>query len=288
MTSIIIPPDPSSVESHTLISWHQVYKIPWEVLIGLDYVDGAGLALHTGQGDAVTTAQGEITPDNTDQTHLEKELSLSGEKVFIVSTSASDTNVMAVVGVNAEGDCETTVLALNGTTPVEVTSAHVTNFWFNVNRIANGGTAVTVGTVYCSTKSDAGTPVNTDNIQCKMAIGTEFASNPMVMAGDDEVLVFIGMDISTSLKDQLEFRIGRRLALTRPWIKAFKVLSFESFLPYRFTVPIVIGNGQKIVFTIANSTGSPLDMTWQANFYSMNAAVPPDGTGVDILFGPTI
>jgi len=282
----IVPPAPNSVDSQSLIAWHTVYKTPWEVLIGLDYIDGATLALHAGMGDAVTVAQGEITPDNTDQTHLEKELDVAGEAVFLVSTDASDTNAMVVVGVNGDGDVETRVVTMTGTTPVQVPSEHASNFWFNVNRIANTGTAVTVGTVYCSTKSGAGVPANTDDIQCKMEISTEFASNPMIMAGDSEVLVFIGMDLSVSLKDQMEFRIGRRPSNARPWIKVFKVLSFESFIPYRFTVPIVIGAGQKIVFTVANSTGSNLDMTWQANYYSLNAGDTTPGSGIGVLFTP--
>lgn len=280
----IVPPTPNNVDSQSLIAWHSVFKPPWEVLIGLDYVEGASLALHAGVADALTVAQGEVTPDNTDQTHLEKELDVAGEAVWLVSTSASDTNTMVVVGINADGDCETQVVTLTGTTPVQVPSGHASNFWFNVNRMANTGTAITVGTVYCSTKSNAGVPANTDDIQCKMQVGTEFASNPMVMAGTDEVLVFIGMDISTSLKDQMEFRIGRRPSNARPWIKVFKVLSFESYIPYRFTVPIVISGGQKIVFTVTNSTGSNLDMTWQANYYSLNNTDITPQAGIGVLF----
>lgn len=283
----IIPPPPNSIDSQSLIAWHQVFKIPWEVLVGLDYVDGATLALHAGIQDGLTVAQGDVCPDDTDQTFLEKELADAGEAVFLVSTSSSDVHALACVGVNADGDCETVVVTLTGTTPVQVPSAHATNLWFNMNRLANTSTSSQVGVIYCSTKSNAGTPVNTDDIQCKMPIGSEFASNTMVMAGTDEVLVFIGMDLSTSLKDQMEFRIQRRPSQSRPWINVFKVLSFESYIPYRFTVPIVIGGGQKINFTATNSTGSDLNMTWQANYYSLNSAAVIAGAGVSVLFNGT-
>jgi len=281
----IVPPPPASVDSRSLSQWHTVFKTPWEVLIGLDYVDGAELALHAGIQDALTTAQGEVAPDDTDQTLEEKELAVAGEAVFLVSTDAGDTHDIVVLGVNADGDSDSVTVTLNGLTPVAVPSAHASNFWFNVNRMANASSSSQVGVIYCSTKSIAGEPDNTNNIQCKMPIGTEFASNPMVMAGVDEVLVFIGMDLSTSLKDQMEFRIARRLSQSRPWIRVFKVLSFESYLPYRFTVPIVIKGGQKILFTVKNTIGSDLDMTWQANFYSLNAKTVGGGSGVAILFG---
>lgn len=280
----IVPPDPQRVESIELQTWHTVHKVPWDVLVGLNYVDGANLTLHAGAVDGLAAAAGEVSLDNTDSTRTEKELSTSAEAVFLVSTNSSDTTNVVVDGVDSDGECRVITVTLNGTTPVQVLSGGTGNTWLNVNRIFNVGTAAFVGDVYCSTKSTAGTPANTDNIQAKMAIGTEYASNTMVMCGTNEVLVFTGIDITASRRDEIAIFISRRVAITRPWIKVFKVFAFEGFLPYRFIVPVVLTEGQKIAFTGAATTNNT-DVTWQSSYYSLQQdSSIPEGQGINVIF----
>lgn len=280
----VIPPNPALVESIELQTWHTVNKIPWDTLVGLNYVRGAALILHAGQVDALTASAGEVSLDNTDSTREEKELSLTGEDVWLVSTSASDTSAVIVQGVNSDGDCMQLVTVLTGTTPVQVISGAADDAWFNINRIFNGGAVPFVGDVFCSTKSDAGVPANTDDIQAKMPIGSEYASNTMVMCGNNEVLVFTGIDVTAAKRDEIAIFISRRLSNTKPWIKAFKVFAFEGFLPYRFIVPVVLTEGQKIAFT-GSATTNNTDMTWQSSYYSLaqDTGIPND-EGINVLF----
>ena len=281
----IVPPKASQVDAHSLSQWHTIFKTPWDILVGLDYIDGVTLALHASQVDSLAAASGEVCLDNTDQTRTEKELSLSAEAVYAVSTSSSDTTVLKVLGVNSDGDCETIDVTLNGTTPVQVLNTATDNKWLNINRAFNGGAVAYVGVIYVSTKSGAGTPANTDAIQTKMPIGSEYSSNPMVMCGNNEVLVFTGIDITAAQRDEVSIFISRRLSNGQPWIKAFKLFAFESFLAYRFIVPVVLIEGQKFCFTGSAATAT-IDMTWQSSYYSL--ARPTDLTsGIGVIFDPT-
>lgn len=264
----VVPPTPTNVDSKTLQGWHTVFKPPWEVLVGIGYVDGAEARLTAGQVAILAPAQGEVTADNTDQTIEERELDVAGEPIYVVSTSASDTTNVKIRGITTDGVSENVIVTLNGTTPVQVVSSAADDNWFNICACVNIAGVEMVGVVYTSTAS-VGIPDNTDSIQTKMVIGTNLAFNAIVMCADDEVLVFPGVDISCSVKDEIVLHLSRRIAAAGVFVKAFAWFAYENATQYHFTTPVVLTARQKMAITVeagANNTG----VAWQMSYYSLN------------------
>lgn len=280
----VVPPSPAEVDSYGLRAWHQVYKTPWEVLVGIGYVEGAAPVLNAQNVPLLAPGDGEVAIDASLSTIAEKELADAGELLYAVSTDAGDTTDATMSGVNADGVHESVSFTLNGLTPVQVVSSatSIAGAWTTGHCLRNTATSW-VGTVYVSTLSTAGIPATaTDSIQIVVPTDDNRGENPLIEAGDSQVLVFGGFNISVSVKDQITVHMHIKPEGS-PWQLAFSFLAYQNAFSYRPTIPVVMAQGSKMIATAAASS-SGTAISFQMSYYALDALDLSHAEGVGMLF----
>jgi hypothetical protein len=236
-----------------------VFDPHFDTLAAVGYVDGAYPVSFGGTITGVTNTDGEVA-FREGSTLLNYGADLSASTLYIVSSSASDTQDYVIQGIDANGDYATATVTATGTTP-----AAVSGTWNHAQRLICTTGVDNVGTVYLSTKSGAGVPVTTgDQIQCVMEIGMNYAINPMLYVPNNQIIYFNGFEFFQDANQTATINIyanrqGR-------WILNFRFFGGRSdHTEVVFHTPVRFFEGDKMKVTIEAGGGSAANAAFGMN-----------------------
>ena len=265
------------IQSDQRYRWHSVFQPHWDTLVAIGYIDGMYPLSYGSSLSGVVSGDGEVAfrwgPEFNYGT------ALSASTVYLVSTSASDTQVYSIQGIDANGDYATTTVTATGTTPVALSGT-----WNHIQRCICTTGANNVGTVYTSTEA-AGLPVaQNDQIQTAMVPGENYAINPELVVPNDQIFTINAFDFSQDVTQSATIRIyanrqGR-------WIINFKFFvgnedSFEQI----FHTPLRLFEGDRMRVTFQAGGGSAAKASFGMNGNVFDAtALDPTKEGIGEIF----
>lgn len=252
------PPTSQHLETHGTRSWHSVFRPHFDTLVSLGYVEGVYPLSYGGSLAGAASTDGEVA--FREAPPLGYGADLAGDTIYIVSSSTSDTQNYAIQGIDTNGDFATTTVAASGTTPVALSGT-----WDHIQRCVCTDGVDNVGTVYTSTKATAGVPSTTAHqIQTAMAVGDNYAINPMLVVPNNQIFTLNAFDFSQDVNQTATVRLfanrqGR-------WIINFKFFvgkqdSFEQV----FHTPLRFFAGDKLKVTFEAGGGTSAKATFGMN-----------------------
>lgn len=247
-------PDRSKWEEYTRQAWHGAVRPNFPDLVALGYIEGADLLSFGSTISGYANSDGEVA--FREGPKLEYGAALSGDTVYLVSSSASDTGTFDVQGLDANGDFQVQEVTATGTTP-----AAVPGTWNHVQRVVSKS-ADNAGTVYVSTDSGAIPTTVGDQIQCVMAVGDNYAINPELVVANDTIILINQFDFSVDVQQNSTVKIlanrqGR-------YILNFKFFSADHY-EQPFTVPLRLYPGDAIRVTVEAKGGTSSNATFGMN-----------------------
>ena len=260
----IVPPTRNKSEEHGLQAWANVFKPNFRDLVSLGFVEGASLLSYGATVAALDPADGRVA---FYEAELAYPTELSASTVYLCSSSASDTGVYTIQGLDASGTYATATVTATGTTPVAISGT-----WNHIQRVIASG-AVNVGTVYVSTYA-AGLPTTTGHqIQIAMLPGTSYAINPLLVCPANQIITVNRFDFSVSARTtpaKIEIEANRQ----GRWIQNFVFYSDGQFAQ-TFDSPLRLFEGDKLRCWITSGTNG------SNAAFGMNGLVMTD-TGVNV------
>jgi hypothetical protein len=269
MPASILPPTKEEVQRHSRNQWHRTFDPHFDTQVAWGYIDGAFPISYGSSLDGAVSGDGEVAFREGAETAYGADLSAS--TVYIVSSSSSDTQTYSIQGIDANGDYATTTVVATGTTP-----AAISGTWNHIQRCICTDGVDNVGYVYTSTKSGAGVPATTgDQIQTIIAIGENYAINPMIVVPNSQIFTFNSFDFSQDVVQTGTVKIFARRQ--GRWIINFKFfVGNEDQFSQIFHTPVRLfeGDAMRVTFTAGGGVAA------RATF-GMNGNVL-DVTGLDV------
>ncbi len=264
----ISPPSAARVESDVLRGWHGVFSPPWELLVGLGYVEGAsGMPFNNSIADlAAADGQVMVYGDATLEPELQPTLITTAGTFYIASNNAGDTMGAEVHYIDAAGDRQMDEVTLVGTTPVKVGG---TLDVLHVNMVALEGLTKNLGLVTISTKSDVGLPlVITDNIQVAVSVGDMFGHNPTMKCPNDEQWVIGSLHMAADKNDGVTVGLYKYLINDSGVLSEHKIHTFtiyEASYQHHFEIPQSIKEGEAFRLTCSRSAAGNGSVNLEVN-----------------------
>lgn len=249
-------PKREQVQDLGRVNWHHVFRPQFSDLLAAGYIDGGDILSFGSTITGLSNTAGQVAFRSG--TALAFPAALSASTVYMVS-SAADTQVWKVQGIDANGDYQSQTVTLTGTTPVAVPGT-----WNHVSSAVNTSDGTTnAGIVYVSTKSDAGAPSTTAHkIQVVIPVGDNYGINPELQCPNDKIILIHRFDFSTNQANDEQVRIFANRQGT--WI-----LNFQFYCDFEyhqdFLVPIRLYPGDKLRVTIEASQGTNVDASFGMN-----------------------
>ena len=244
----VAPPTRGEIEDSRRVAWTAAFQPHFDTLVAIGYVDGAYPLSYGSSIDGLVSGDGEVA--FREGAELAYGADLSASTIYIVSSSGTDTQDYVIQGIDASGDYATATVTATGTTP-----AVVSGTWNHVQRCICTTGVDNAGTVYISTKSGAGVPTTTgDQIQTVMAIGDNYAINPLLVVPNNQMFTINAFDFSQDVTQSATIKIlanrqGR-------WILNFKFYAGnEDSFSQTFHTPVRLFAGDKIKVTILAGGG---------------------------------
>jgi len=277
VASTIRKPVNKDIELPSFQSWHGAYRPSFDQLIAIGYAAGASALSYGSTVTGLNTTDGRVA---FNESFLGYPAELSGSTVYVVSSSPSDTGDIRVQGLNDSGIYQDRTVALTGTTPVAVTG-----LWNHVQRMTLVDTT-NVGTVYCSTNSGGLPTTLAHQIQCVMPVGANYAINPLLVAGENQLILINRFDFSTANRDSMKVLIEANRQGN--WIQNFVFYTSDSQFAQDFKTPIALQPGAKLRCWVEMTGGSNGDASFGMNGFVMTDTIEKrafkDQAGVDHFF----
>ena len=273
----VTPPTEVEKDSQSRLTWHDVFRPHFDELISVGYVDGCFPLSYGSSVDGAVTGDGQIAFREAPELNYGADLSAS--TVYIVSTSSSDTQDYVVQGIDANGDYATASVTATGTTPVAVSGT-----WNHIQRCICTTGVDNVGLVYISTDSGNVPTVITDQIQTVMAIGENYAINPMLQVPNNQLFTISAFDFSQDVNQKATVKIlARRQGR---WIINFKffVGSNDSFRQ-TFNTPLRLfeGDAMRVTFNATGGGAARASFGMNGNVWDLTD-LDPRLTGIGEIF----
>lgn len=251
----VSPPTPA--EKDINIAWHDTFHPHFDTLVSVGYVDGCYPLSYGGSIEGLVIADGEVAFRESPQ--LGYGADLSADTVYICSTSASDTQDYLVQGLDATGAYATATVTATGTT-----AAAVSGTWNHIQRCICTTGADNVGLVYISTDATNVPTLITDQIQTVMAVGENYAINPMLQVPTGQLFTLNAFDFSQDVGQAAIIKIFARRQ--GRWIINFKfyVGNDDSF-SQTFHTPLRLFEGDAMRVTITAGAGGAAASTFGMN-----------------------
>jgi hypothetical protein len=200
-------------EGHEL-HWQAYHQMSFPDMVAAGMISGAEPISHGCTVRSLAAATGYVRW-SMDQ-EVDTGFLTPASTVYLVSTDAGDTGVCRVHGVDANGDFTITDTTMTGTTPVAIAGT-----WNHIQKVIYTAAADNVGSIYCSTKSTAGVPGASDDVQALIEPTFNYAVNPL----------------------------GKNL-------RTFEVDITDGFLQFDLDVPMFLREGDKLRIVIGSLTGT--------------------------------
>lgn len=278
--TIIVQPGGGEVRSKERSEVLRHFDLHFDTLVSIGYVPFTGKLSFGSTCTTFASTDGEVA-FREGSTKLAFGADLDADTIYIVSSSASDTQTYSIQGINAAGDFTTTTVTATGTTP-----AAVAGTWDHVQRVICTDGVDNVGTVYVSTKSAAGVPTTTgDQIQCVMAPGDNYAVNPELRVANNQLITINRFDFSQDVQQTATVRIlanrqGR-------WILNFKFfVGLQDSFSQDFHSPLALqeGDRMRVLVEAGGGTGAKASFGMNGNVWDISDAQKA-GVTAGALFG---
>lgn len=277
MSDVTIPTK-EEIQRDSRFRWHAAFRPHFDALVAVGYVDGCFPLSYGSSLTGAAASDGEVA--FREAPPLNYGADLVADTVYVVSSSASDTQTYSIQGIDAAGDFATATVTATGTTPVAVSGT-----WNHVQRCICTDGIDNVGTVYVSTKSGAGVPSTTgDQIQTVMIAGDNYAINPMLVVPNHQIITLNAFDFSQNVQQTATVRVfanrqGR-------WIINFKFyVGKQDSFEQRFLTPVRLFEGDKMKVTFQAGGGTAANATFGMNGNVWDAsALDPTKEGIGEIF----
>ena len=232
----------------------QTYGMSFREMVSLGLVRGSSLLSYGATISGLSTSDNEVAFREGPKLTFPADLSAS--TVYLVSTAA-DVGTYKIQGIDANGDYAEASVTATGTTPVAFSGT-----WNHVQRCISTS-ATNAGTVYVSTKSDAGAPSTTAHqIQTVMLAGKNYAINPVLVCPNNSTILIYEFDFSSNADNDTTVTIfANRQGM---WIENFKFFVGFQFAQ-EFQVPVKLYEGDKIRVTVEAAAGTATSATFGMN-----------------------
>lgn len=260
-----------SIDIEGLLSVHQTFNIGFETLVSLGYIRGADLLSYGATITGLASGSGEVA---FYEGQLAFPTELSGDTVYLHSTSASDTNDYLIQGTDANDEYQEETITATGTTP-----AASANTWNHVQRCV-AKSAANAGEVKVSTASGSEPTTTSDQIQTVMLAGTSHAINPLLVAPKNRHIFITRFDFNTPDRDASIVRIFANREGN--YIQNFKFYTSDAQFAQEFRAPIKLRPQDRLRVSVQNTSGSAFTGT-----FGMNGVVLRNTSkfGAGTLFG---
>lgn len=265
MPKSIVKPSKHDLEESRRWAFHRAANMHFDTLVAIGYLDGVYPVSYGGSLNGAVNTDGEVAFREAPE--LAYPAALSASTVYIVSSSASDTQTYSIQGIDANGDYATTTVTATGTTP-----AALSGTWNHIQRCICTDGVNNVGLVYTSTKSGAGVPSTTgDQIQTVMAIGDNYAINPEIVVPNEQIFTFNSFDFSQDVQQAATIKIfsnrqGR-------WIINFKFfVGNQDQFGQTFHTPLRLFEGDRMRVTFTAGGGAAAKATFGFNGNVLDAS----------------
>jgi hypothetical protein len=252
-------PTKAEVQQDTRFRWHRAMNPHFDTLVSVGYIDGCYPVSYGGTISGFASGDGAVA-FREGSTKLGYGADLSADTLYLVSSSASDTQDYTVQGIDANGDYATATVTATGTTPVAVSGT-----WNHAQRLICTSGVDNVGTVYLSTKSGAGVPITLgDQIQCVIGPGDNYAINPLLVVPNHMIVTINSFDFTQDVQQAATIRIlcnrqGR-------WLLNFKLfVGLDDHFLQNFHTPLRFFEGDKIRIEITAGGGASANAAFGMN-----------------------
>lgn len=235
----------------------QLEGMDWRERVALGLVQGASLLSYGATISSLSNADNQVA--FREGPKLTFPTALSGDTVYIASSSASDTGTYKVQGVDASGDYAEATVTATGTT-----AAAIPGTWNHIQRCISTS-ATNVGTVYVSTDALVVPTTLGDQIQTVMLPGKNYAVNPVLMCPNDRTILIYEFDFSSDADNDTTVYIDANREGV--WIENFKFFVGFQFAQ-EFKIPIKLYEGDMLRVSVEAAVGTATNAT-----FGMNGAV---------------
>ena len=237
--------------------WHQVCDPHFDTLVAVGYIDGVYPLSFGSSITGFAAADGEVA-FREGANFLDYGADLSADTVYLVSTSASDTQEFSVQGIDANGDAVTVTVTATGTTPVALSGT-----WNHVQRCICTG-ADNIGTVYISTDAAALPTTVGDQIQTVMLPGENYAISPLLVVPNNQLFTINQFDFSQDVNQSALIKVFAKRQ--GKWLINFKFFGGkEDNFEQGFHTPLRLFEGDSMKVTVTASGGATSKATFGMN-----------------------
>lgn len=235
-------------------TWAQLRDMTFAEKVSIGLVPNAGLLSYGTTVTGLSNSSGQVA--FREGPALAYPTELSGDTVYLVSSSASDTGTYKIQGIDTSGDYAEATVTATGTTPVAFSGT-----WNHVQRCISTS-ANNVGTVYVSTDAAAVPTTLGDQIQTVMLPGKNYAINPLLVCPNDRTILIYEFDFSSNTdNDMTVFIEANREGM---WIENFKFFVGAQFAQ-EFKAPVKLYEGDKLRVSCTVRAGTNNDATFGMN-----------------------
>lgn len=276
---------PAGPIRHDRRVWHDTFRPSFTELVSLGYLEGASTYVWGSDIQGISGPSSDFCFDPTaylSNTRADKELSDSGETVYVWCAVAGDTGkTVRLSGVDENGDYATVDVVTSFGTSVEANG-----LWQNVNKMSIISGSVAEGDIYCSTQSADSQPTNANNLQVIIIGGTATENNSMIMCPNDFTYLWQQAVLSSAFDNALRVKIWSKNVDVGLWYDNFQLLAYYQMFEVNLSPELTLSPGEKWSIEFSNDGGNALDATWYAGMIELRGDVTPKTANTSMLFTP--